>query len=34
VHAGFADPFARFVDALVERGYVEQELAGYAKELP
>jgi sugar (pentulose or hexulose) kinase len=34
VHAGFAEPFARFVDALVERGHVEQEFAGYAKELP
>jgi sugar (pentulose or hexulose) kinase len=34
VHAGFAEPFARFVDALVERGYVEQDFAAYAKELP
>jgi sugar (pentulose or hexulose) kinase len=29
----FAEPFARFVDALAARGYVEEELAGYAKEL-
>ncbi|MEE6263093.1 FGGY-family carbohydrate kinase [Plantactinospora sonchi] len=31
--ARFAEPFARFVDALVDRGHLDQEFADYAKEL-
>jgi D-ribulokinase len=30
----FAEPFARFVDTLAARGYVDNELARYAKEQP
>jgi sugar (pentulose or hexulose) kinase len=35
-HAGqrFAEPFGRFVDALAARGYIDADLAVYAKELP